>query len=216
MDASGSSRQEDDPADAQRWWDGEKWTAAITGAQALSALADAERALEGQLYPDVAEVRKVEALRERVREFARTDIGYIEERDVRSALAAAESTIARTYYPDIADVQKVEALRRRLRDMEGAIAPPSPFITGAVPTVARGPMQSFARESAARGPGKVSRAIDATARVTSVFARVMVSLFWGFGVWLFFGAGKPLFGFIGIAYLAYLWLGRARWKLLIY
>ena len=218
MDASGSSRQEDDPADAQRWWDGEKWTAAITEGEAQHALEEAERALAAQYYPDVAEVRKVDALRQYVRQIATPGVDHIAAGDARNALRAAERAIAGTYYPDVADVRKVEALRQRVRDIEGWVAPPSSFLTGAQQTEPGSTTRPFSRQAAepASGPGKVSRAIDVVDRAVNVFARVVVSLSWGAVAILLFSVDQPVWALTSSAYVVYLWVGWRGRKWLVY
>lgn len=81
VDGKGWRHREDDPPGVQRWWDGATWTTRITGGTALAALTAAEGAVHGQSFPDVADVRKIEVLRQRVRE--------IESAGVESAAVAA-------------------------------------------------------------------------------------------------------------------------------
>ncbi|WP_024285977.1 hypothetical protein [Cellulomonas sp. KRMCY2] len=68
VDGVGWRHRWDDPPGVQRWWDGAHWTNRITGGAALAALTAAKSAVDGQAFPDVADVRELEVLRQRVRE----------------------------------------------------------------------------------------------------------------------------------------------------
>ncbi|WP_407345561.1 DUF4190 domain-containing protein [Pengzhenrongella phosphoraccumulans] len=71
---AGWQRRDDDPEGVTRWSDGHRWTARITGGAAATALAAAKLSIAGQRYPELADLRRVEALEERVREIGNSGV----------------------------------------------------------------------------------------------------------------------------------------------